>query len=209
MRKIQIPEKRTKSRKTNTGIKMAEAKRKKRFFDVEIPIIKKQAQLLAYEPEEIVGRTIKFDLTRFLKGKNVLIYLKVGKEGKEFIARPTKMEIIHSSLSRVVRKGTDYVEDSFVTNCQDAQLRIKPFMITRRKVHNSIKRALRNKAREDLIQYVKDKTAENIFEDLIRNQLQKTLSLSLKKIYPLSACEIRILEVKKAIVPESKTEQAE
>ncbi|MDD5700229.1 MAG: hypothetical protein PHH00_03520 [Candidatus Nanoarchaeia archaeon] len=191
---------------------MAEAKRKKRFFEVDMPIIQKQAQLLAYEPEEIEGRTIKFDLTRLLKGKNVLIYLKVRKEGKEFVAHPAKMEIIHSSLGRVVRKGTDYVEDSFVADCKDAQLKIKPFMITRRKVHNSIRRALKNKAREELIQYVKDKDTENIFEDLIRNQLQKTLSLSLKKIYPLSACEIRILEVKRAVAavaPENKTEQAE
>jgi ribosomal protein S3AE len=39
---------------------------------------------------------------------------------------------------------------------------------------------------------------------MIKNQVQKTLSLVLKKVYPLSACEIRILEVKKFISEEKK-----
>jgi ribosomal protein S3AE len=185
---------------------MAQAKRKKRFFEVDVPIIRKETHLQAYEPEEIDGKTIKYDLTRLLKGKNVILYLKVKKEDNKFVAYPTKMETIHSSLSRIVRRGTDYVEDSFLIDCKDYQLKIKPFLITRRKVHKSIRKALRNKAREELINEMKDKNAETIFEDLIKNQIQKNLSLKLKKIYPLSACEIRILEVKKPIVSESKTE---
>ncbi|HTZ41600.1 MAG TPA: hypothetical protein VMC07_00105 [Candidatus Omnitrophota bacterium] len=187
---------------------MAEAKRKKRFFEVDMPLIGKTAHLQAYEPEEIEGKTIKYDLTRLLKGKNVLLYLKVRKNGKEFTAHPAKIEIIHSSLTRIVRKGTDYVEDSFVAECKNGTLRIKPFLITRRKVHKSVRKALRNKAREELTNYVKEKDSDAIFEDLMRNQIQKNLSLSLKKIYPLSACEIRILEVVKSspVVSEEKKE---
>ena len=185
---------------------MAQAKRRKRFFEVDIPIIRKEAHLLAYEPEEIEGKIIKYDLTRLLKGKNVILYLKVKKEEKNFVAYPIKMEIIHSSLTRIVRRGTDYVEDSFLANCKDYQLRIKPFMITRRKVHRSIRKTLRNKAREDIMEYVKNKRSETIFEELIKNQIQKDLSLRLKKIYPLSACEIRILEVRKPLETESKAE---
>ena len=48
---------------------MAQAKRKKRFFDIEIPIIKKETQVQAYEPKELDGRFVSYDLTRFLKGK--------------------------------------------------------------------------------------------------------------------------------------------
>lgn len=181
---------------------MAEAKKRKRFFEVDVPLIKKETFLQAYGPEEIEGKTIKYDLTRLLKGKNILIYLKVEKspEGKDaFTALPKKIELIHSSLGRVVRRGTDYVEDSFSSDCKDYQLRIKPFMITRRKVHSSVKKALRDEAKKEITEYVKDKNAETIFEDILKNQFQKYLSLKLKKIYPLSACEIRILEVKKQI----------
>ena len=47
------------------------------------------------------------------------------------------------------------------------------------------------------IAYVKDKKCEEVFDEIIKNQLQKPLSLKLKKIYPLSLCEIRILEIEK------------
>ena len=79
---------------------MAQAKRKKRFFEVEVPLIRKETHLLAFEPEEIDGKTIKYDLTRLLKGKNVILYLKVKKQENKFVAFPTKIETIHSSLSK-------------------------------------------------------------------------------------------------------------
>ena len=104
---------------------MAQAKKRKRFFEVEIPILKKETQLQAYEPEEVEGKTIKYDLTRILKGKNVILYLKVKKQNEKFVAIPANIELIHSSLSRMVRRGTDYVEDSFLIDCKDYQLKIQ------------------------------------------------------------------------------------
>lgn len=87
----------------------------------------------------------------------MILYLKVKKQNEKFVAIPAKIELIHSSLSRMVRRGTDYVEDSFVADCKDYQLKIKPFMITRRKVHKSIRNALRNEAKKEIIEYLKDK----------------------------------------------------
>jgi ribosomal protein S3AE len=99
-------------------------------------------------------------------------------------------------LRRMVRKGTNYVEDSFVTECQDAKIIIKPFLITRRKVSRAVRTALRKKAKEELINYVKDKTSEELFDEVLKNQIQRPLSQKLKKIYPLSLCEIRVFEIK-------------
>ena len=83
--------------------------------------------------------------------------------------------------------------------CADSQLRIKPFLVTRRKVSRAVRKALRNKAKEELIIYLKNKKTDDIFDEVLRNQLQKTLSLKLKKIYPLSTCEIRILKIEKKL----------
>ena len=38
---------------------MAQAKKKKRFFDVEMPLINKQTQILAFEMPELENRFIK------------------------------------------------------------------------------------------------------------------------------------------------------
>ena len=175
---------------------MAIAKRKKRFFDVEIPLINRTTHLQAYELKELDGKFIKYDLTRILKGKSMIIQLKVKVEDDKAIATPRKIRLMPYYLKRMVRKGTNYVEDSFSVNCKDFELRIKPFLITRRKVSRAVRKALREKARQELTEYVKDKDIETIFQDLLGNQIQKPLSLKLKKIYPLSLCEIRVLEAK-------------
>ena len=176
---------------------MAKEKRKKKFFDVYMPIIKKETQLQAYDINDLNGKLIKYDLTRILKGKSLLLQLRVKVKDEKATSVPRELKLLPYYLKRMVRKGTNYVEDSFSTNCENAQIRIKPFLITRRKVSRSVKKALRKKAREELIKHVESIKFEDLFEEILRNRLQKELSLKLKKIYPLSLCEIRILKVEK------------
>ena len=174
---------------------MAIAKKRKKFFNVDMPIIGKQTQLQAFEIKELNNSYITYDLTRMLKGKNMILQLKV-KSDKEMATSVTRqIKLTSSYLIKMVRKGTDYVEDSFSADCKNARLKIKPFLIARKKVSRKVKKALREMAKEELIKYIKLKDSETIFEELIKNRLQKELSLKLKKIYPLSLCEIRILKV--------------
>jgi ribosomal protein S3AE len=174
---------------------MAQAKRKKKFFDVEIPLIEKTTQLQAYTIEELDKRYLKYDLTRFLRGKNMLLTAEVMVKDGRASTISKKIVLLPYFLKRMIRKGTDYVEDSFSAECKDETLRIKPLLVTRRRVSRAVRKALREKAREELLAYVKDKKSEEIFDDTIKNQIQKNLSMKLKKIYPLSLCEIRILQV--------------
>ena len=176
---------------------MAQQKKKKRFFDVEMPAINKQTQLLAYELEELEGKFIKYDLTRILRGKSILMQFKVALNNNQAIATPRGIVLMPYFLRRMIRKGTDYVEDSFEVECKNAVLRIKPFLITRRKVSKQVRRGLRDKAKEEIRKYVKDKPAERIFEEILKNKMQKELSMLLKKVYPLSLCEIKSLDIEK------------
>ncbi len=186
---------------------MAIAKKKKKFFDVEMSIINRDTQLQAMNISELEGREIKYDLTRILKGKSILMNFKVKVKDDKAISIPKEIKLMPYYLRRMVRKGTDYVEDSFVVECKDAEMHVKPFIITRRKVSRAVKNAVRKNAKEELINYFKTKTSEEIFEEILRNRLQKTLSMKLKKIYPLSLCEIRSLKIMKEI--ETKKEAKE
>ncbi len=185
---------------------MAQAKRKKKFFNIEMPLINKETQLQAYELKELDGRLIKYDLTRLLRGKSMVLQLKVKIKEDKAIAKPRKIKLMPYFLRRAVRKGTNYIEDSFSTKCKDAQIKVKPFLVSRRKISRAVRKALREKSREELIKYIKNKSAEKLFEEILKNQLQKPLSLKLKKIYPLSLCEIRIFEVEKEIEPKKTKE---
>ena len=174
---------------------MAKAKKRKKFFNVEIPLIRKETQLQGFDIENLQGRYIKYDLTRVLRGKNLILKSIVQIKKETATAIPQEIKLMPSYLKRMVRKGTNYIEDSFSAETKDAQVRIKPFLVTRRKVSRAIRKALREKAKEEIIKYLKDKPIKEVFEDLLRNQLQKTISLKLKKIYPLSLCEIRVFRI--------------
>ncbi len=176
---------------------MAQAKKRKKFFDVKIPIIKKETQLYGYELKELEGRNIIYDLTRFLRGKGAILKLNVKIKDNSALAEPKELIVLPYFIRKMVRKGTNYVEDSFSAECKDAFLRIKPFLITRKKVSRAVRKALREKAREELINYAKAKTVETLFDELMKNNIQKFLSLKLKKIYPLSFCEIRVFKLEK------------
>lgn len=176
---------------------MAQAKRKKRFFNVEMPLIKKTTQLQAYELKELEGRFIKYDLTRLLKGKATVLTLRTKVEGEKVLTFPKEVRLLPYYLRRMVRRGTNYVEDSFSTESKESQIRIKPFLVTRRKVSRAVRKALRNKAREELIAWAKESTDEKIFDDTLKGKIQRELSIKLKKVYPLSLCELRVINVEK------------
>jgi len=129
---------------------MAIAKRKKRFFDVEIPIIGRETQIIAFEVEELEGKDIKYDLTRILKGKNILLDLKVHVQDGHATTLPVELRLIPFYIKRMMRKGTDYVEDSFLVDCKDAKIRIKPLLITRRKVSKAVRKSLRENAKKEI-----------------------------------------------------------
>ena len=188
---------------------MAIAKKKKKFFDVEMPIINKETQLLAFDIKELEGKFIKYDLTRILRGKSILLQFIVKVEDEKATSIPRELKIMPYYLKRVVRKGTDYVENSFFTKCKDAEIQIKPFIVTRRRVSRAVRKALRDKAKEELIKELKNQKSEKIFESLLKNKLQKELSLKLKKIYPLSLCEIKFFKVIKKLENKEETKKEE
>jgi len=171
---------------------------KKKFFEVEIPLTNSSVELLAYNIESLNKKTIKLDLTRQLRGKSIEVAFQTRLEKSKLIADPIRLSLMPFFIRRMLRKNISYVEDSFSIECKDGWLRIKPFLVTRKKVSRRVRKALRDETKSWLIDYSKDKKTKEIFSDIIGNRLQKSLSLKLKKIYPLALCEIRFLKIEKA-----------
>jgi len=176
--------------------------RRKKFQEIEIPLIKSKIELIGNTPEDIKNKTIKLDLTRQLKGKSVEATVKVNLENEKLIASPIKIKLMPYFIRRMIRKRISYVEDSFETPSQESILKVKPFLITRKKVSRAVRKTLRNRAKNWLEEYISQKKDNEIFNEILTNRLQKPLSLALKKTYPLSLCEIRLLEIKRPLKPE-------
>lgn len=172
---------------------------KKKFFEVEIPMINEKFEVIGGSINELDNKVIKIDVTRKLKGKGVdLIFKIVVKDGKA-VAIPKKLTLLPFFISHMMHKGTSYVEDSITTETKDHIVDIKPFFITRKKVSRAVRRTLRNSAKNWIVDYLKTKSASEIFDEILSNQLQKPLSMKLKRTYPLAICEIRIFEIKKSL----------
>jgi len=168
---------------------------KKQFFEVKSSITNTKIQLYAASKDELVGKTVILDLTRNLRGKNLILKLKVKMENNELVGEPVLIALIGSYIRRMMRTGTDYVEDSFEIELRDGGAKIKLFMITRNKVSRAVRNELRNEGRKFIEAYTKTRTHKEIFSDIMANKLQRELSLKLKKVYPLALCEVREFEI--------------
>jgi ribosomal protein S3AE len=162
--------------------------KRKKFQSVEIPLTNSKVELIGNSIEDLKDKTIKLDLTRQLKGKSV-----------EAIG---KIRLMPYFIKRMIRKRISYVEDSFETPSQENMIIIKPFLITRKKVSRAVRKALRNRTKNWVEDYIAERTNDEIFNEILSNKMQRSLSLILKKTYPLSLCEIRILEIKRPLEKE-------
>ena len=68
-------------------------------------------------------------------------------------------------------------------------------MITRNHISRNLRKEVRNATRKFLEGYSNIKTVKELFSELMTNKLQRSISLKVKKIYPLAFCEIRWIEV--------------
>lgn len=170
---------------------------KKKFFDVKLEVLDSIVPLLASNAESLIGRVVKLDLTKILKGKNCEAKFIVKRYENDMIGEIFSFTIYPSYIRRLIGHNISIVEDSFAVKAQDAALRIKPFLITRKKVHRSVTKALRDEARDFLEKTFVDKTRDKIFQAIITGILQRQLSKRLKKIYPLAVCELRVVKVEK------------
>ena len=59
--------------------------KRKKFLDVEVPIIRSKIELIGNSPKELENKTIKLDLTRQLKGKSVEVVVKVKLENDKAV----------------------------------------------------------------------------------------------------------------------------
>lgn len=179
---------------------------KKRFFEVSVPLTSTKIQLYGASPEELNNKTIKLDLTKILRGKSLELKFRVKQEGQELVGIPESIDLAISYIRRVMRKGTDYCEDSFQIETKESIAVIKHLLVTRKRVSRTILGALREDTKKFLTTHTKMRSDQEIFSEIMANKLQKQLSIKLKKIYPLGLCEIRVFKILKPITKVSEEE---
>ncbi|GEM_PF-1727027 len=154
----------------------------------------------ALEPDTLVGRTIAVNLAtlaRDMKRQGIYLTFEVGKVmGDTAFTYLKKYEMMSSSIKRLVRRNRDRIDDSFLcTTADNVPVRVKPFLLTRNSTKHSIGTALRRGTREFLSRTVRKLSYDVLIQDIVTGKLQRAWRDTLKNIYPLKICDIRVLEL--------------
>jgi len=165
--------------------------------------------------ELLIGKKIKINLmnlTRDPKKSNVNLSFIVEsiKEGKG-ITRIVGYEIVPATIKRLVKKGRNKIELSFLCSTSDNKtVRIKPFAVTRGMAKGAVLASLRKGIISELTKFVNRVTFEELLNQIIFHKLQMGLKKQLKKVYPIRNFEIKSLKIegkKKAPVKEKPKEE--
>jgi len=180
-------------------------KKKKRWYNILAPKefgAKHIGETLAEEPSEIVGRVLKvnlMNLTNDYKRQGVNVRFRVESvNDNTALCKTIGCEIVKSHSRRMVRKGADKMDDSFVAETKDkVKLRIKPVLVTRHRVSKPVIKDLRKRAKEFVLGRVKELNVTEVFESVVQYKLQKELKSNLLKICPVGGCDIRAVQIVK------------
>jgi ribosomal protein S3AE len=151
-------------------------------------------------PKDVIGKKVTINLMTLIgdpkkQGFNMTFEIVDVKENKAFTS-VVGYELTPASVKRMVRRGRERVDESFVVKTGDGLLvRIKPVMLTRFNTSNSVTTALRKLAIQQVQKIVSQNPYEVIIKELISGRFQQKVKEALRKIYPVTAFEVRNIAI--------------
>lgn len=151
------------------------------------------------EDSKVIGRKINLllsDLTGDHKAQNVKISFRVKAiTGTRASTEVSEYTLIPALIKRIVRVGKSKIDDSFTCTTQDGvKVQLKPIILTRFKTQHSIHTALRKKVRDMCADILSKMSYGKFITDVSSKTLQKELINTLKRIYPVSSFDFRMIQ---------------
>lgn len=177
----------------------AEKVKKKKWFPVLAPKLFSErviGEIPLYESGSMLNRGLTvnmMNLTGDPKSQHINVKVRINevKEGKG-MTEILGLEIMPSSVKRLVRRDRTKIDDSVVVQTSDKKkVRIKPLLITNSIVDASVTKSIRTKVRNNLARFVARLTYEQLVEEILSYKLQKFIGNLACKITPIRTSEIR------------------
>lgn len=192
-------------------------KGKRKWFQIYAPTMFNNQLLgetFVYETETIPEKHVSVNLMTLTgnpKKQNFDVFFKVIdlKEGKG-VTKVLGMEMQHSSVRRLARRGRSKVADSFLVKTKKEQfVRIKPIIMTRSRTDNNTQTALRMKARSILRELINKYNFETVINDIINMRLQRYVKDELSSIFPIRSVDVRYIKYEKPPADDEEDEVEE
>lgn len=164
-----------------------------KFFDNEL-----LGDCYLASPDLLMGRTVSANLANLtgdIRQQSVTLkFIVTSMEGEAGIADVIGYQMASSAIRRIVRRGSDRLDESFICETSDSRkVRIKPMAITKTITNSAVHRSIRKALINSMVHIVKKHTFDSLINEIITSKLQMAVKADLKKIYPLKAVEITSL----------------
>lgn len=189
--------------KKQSNSKAANAWKRKKWYEIIAPKLffeQSLGETIAIEPDMVMGRTAKINLmnlTKDIKKQNVNVTFKVNEvQGLKAHTEFIEYAIIPTSLKRLVRKGREKIEDSFLVTTKDERvIRLKPIIICRSTTSKAVTTDIKEATRKMCSDILKQIDYHQFVKDVITTKFQKALRQQISKIYPTRIVDIRMIKL--------------
>lgn len=156
-------------------------------------------ETLTADPSKLVGKTVTMngiDLVRDPKRQNVKITFKIIEiKDNKALTEIKSFQMLNSAVKRLMSDGKSKIDLSVKLETKDnVAVVAKPVIITKAKTSNAVLSKIRKSSEEFLRAAVKKQDYQENINLLLEARLQSQLRDHIKKIYPVTACHIRIFE---------------
>ncbi len=151
------------------------------------------------EPQELVGRCVTVSLmglTGDPQKQSVSVSFKItGIQDNKVVSELIGYQIVPSAAKKMMRRGKSKIEDSFIVETSDKKLiRVKPIIVTRGRTTHNVLSTMSKLQRAYIAKMISKMDFESFVKDVVLKKMQHGLAQLLKRLYPVGACEIRMME---------------
>lgn len=158
------------------------------------------------DAKEAIGRIISVNmmtLTGDMKKQHISLTYKItDSRDNKLIATPIGYEISPSYIKRVVRKGKDRIDFSFLAKTKDEKVVVvKCVMIPRAIVHQSVRSLLKRVLAYETNEMASKGDFYQLLYDTTSFRFHNRVKAMLNRVYPLKNLEVRYLKIDDKIDP--------
>ena len=158
------------------------------------------------DPTKVIGRSTKVNMMSVsgdMKKQNVSILYKIHnhKENK-FYAVPIGYKTSPAYIKRLVRRGRDRIDTSFLVKTKDDVVaRVKVILLTKALVYRSSRSQLKKLLEYESGEHSKKLDFYQFFNDILNNRYQNKTRSILSKVYPLRTFLVKEVNIEAKVDP--------
>jgi len=158
------------------------------------------SETMSSDPETVMGRITKVSLqgiTQDMRHKNILIRLQVNQaRGYNLYTKYLGHQLTNDYIRLLTRRRHSKVDGIFeLTTKDEVRVRIKPMVITDKRIQTSQQRAIRSLMLKALDEFIPTHSIGELFHEINTGDLNRNLAKDIRVLYPTKRVEIRKLDV--------------